>query len=440
MIVSVVGISFHSAPLELREQASLRSTEVPMRLQGIRAEFPGSELVLLSTCNRTELYSVGIDATAHKDRLIRHLLRDMNNPQAAELGRHFYVKQDIQAAEHLFAVASSLDAMVVGETEILGQVKQALLLAGDNQTAGKVVLTLFQNAFKTAKRVHSETDICRGRVSVASLAVEFAEKIFDNLIAKTVMIVGAGETAELALKNLIDRGTRDILVLNRTHAHGQHLAERCGGRAVQFDLLEDYLAKADIVISSTSAPHLVIRADAVRRAIQTRRGRPILLIDIAVPRDIDPEAGLLDNVYVYTIDDLQRLAADNLSKRQEAVDAAWRIVREGLSGVMPLFDGGGLRTVLRNVDEYGRRICETALQKAMAKEKLATLPEASREEIRELASKIVSKMLAGPRESLKRASRNGDWEHYAGVVNDLFGFDPKEQGKDRDDQDDRTIS
>jgi len=431
MTVSVVGISFHTAPVELREQASLRSAEVSLRLQGIRAEFPGSELVLVSTCNRTELYTVGIDMAAHKDRLISHLLREAANPHTAELSRHFYVKQDLQAAEHLFAVASGLDAMVVGETEILGQVKQALVLSEEAQTTGKVIHTLFQNAFKTAKRVHTETDICRGRVSVASLAVELAEKIFDNLITKTVMIVGAGDTAELALKNLIDRGARDILVLNRTHAHGQNLAERCGGRALQFDLLEDYLSKADIVISSTSAPHLVIRAEAVRRSIQARKGRPILLIDIAVPRDIDPEAGLIDNVYVYSIDDLQKLASDNLSKRQEAVDEAWHIVKEGLSDVAMLFDGGGLREVLRNVDEYGRRIGETALQRTLAKEKMANLPEPLREEIRELARKIVNKMLAEPREALKRAARNGDWDQYAGVVNDLFGFNSKEQGKEK---------
>ena len=432
MIVSVVGISFHTTPVEVREQASLRASEVPLRLQAIRAEFPSCELVLVSTCNRTELYVAGIDVVAHKDRLVRHLLREDSLLLTAELSRHFYVKQDLKAVEHLFAVASGLDAMVVGETEILGQVKQALVIAEENQATGKVILTLFQHAFKTAKRVHSETDICRGRVSVASLAVEFAEKIFDNLISKTVMIVGAGETAELALKNLIDRGVKDILVLNRTHANGQSLAEKLGGRALQFDMLEDYLSKADIVISSTSAPHLVIRADAVRRASRLRKGRPILLIDIAVPRDIDPEAGQIDNVYVYSIDDLQRLAADNLSKRQEAVEDAWRVVKEGLAEVAMLFDGGGLRVVLRKVDDYGRRIYESAIQKTLAKEKLADLPEPVREDIRELARKIVNKMLAEPREALKRASRNGDWDQYAHVVNDLFGFDPDEQDKQQE--------
>lgn len=427
MKVAVVGISFHTAPVEVREQASVRPSDVPVRLQAVREVFPGSELVLVSTCNRTELYIAGIDAGAVKEQVVGLLLGTDARAHATELGRHFYVKQDLQAAEHLFSVAAGLDAMVVGETEILGQVKQALVRAEEAGATGKSIHTVFQHAFKVAKRVHAETDLCRGRVSVSSLAVEFAEKIFDNLASKTVMIVGAGETAELALKSLIDRGARDILVLNRTHAHGQSLAERCGGRALQFDLLDDYLSKADIVISSTSAPHLVIRADAVRRAVSSRRGRPILLIDIAVPRDIDPEAGQIDNVYVYSIDDLQRVAAENLNRRLEAVEQAWSVVREGLAEMAVHFDGGGLRAVLRKVDEFGRQACETALQRTLAKEKMAALPDPVREEIRDLARKIVGKMLAEPREALKRASRSGQWDQYERVVNDLYGFGTEEE-------------
>lgn len=426
MTVAVVGISFHTAPIELRERASVRPGDVPAALQRIRAAFPASELVLVSTCNRTELYSAGIDAVAEKSRLVRMLLADAAS-QAAELEPHFYVKRDAEAAEHLLAVAASLDAMVVGETEILGQVKQALMLAEESRTAGKILHPLFQNAFRIAKRVHSETDLCRGRVSVSSLAVEFAEKVFDDLSSKTVMIVGAGETAELALKSLIDRGARDVLVLNRSLERGQSLAERYGGRAIQFELLDDYLPRADIVISSTSAPHLVIHAPAVRQAIETRRGRPMLMIDIAVPRDIDPAAANVKDVYVYSIDDLQRIAEANLARRREAVEQAWQIVRQGAGEVAGIFESGELRHLLRRIDEHGRAVCETALQRALARERLASLPEASRDEIRTLAQKIVAKMLAEPREALKRAARNGEWDQYARVANDLFGFDRKEE-------------
>jgi glutamyl-tRNA reductase len=313
--------------------------------------------------------------------------------------------------------------MVVGETEILGQVKQALVIAEEAQTTGKALHPLFQNAFKTAKRVHTETDVCRGRVSVSSLAVEFAEKVFEDLSSKTVMLVGAGETAELALKSLMDRGAREVIVINRSLDRGQALAERCGGRAIQFELLDDYLAKADIVISSTSAPHLVIHAAAVRKAIEARRGRPMLMVDIAVPRDIDPAAAQIKNVYAYSIDDLQRIAAENLAKRQEAVAQAWHIVRQGTSELVILFEGSGLRQLLRRFDEHGRAVGEAAVQRALAREKMAALPEPCREEIRAMAQKIVNKMLAEPREALKRAARNGEWEAYARVVNDLFGFE-----------------
>ena len=431
MNLAVIGISYHTAPVQVREKASVRPSEVPAMLQSIRAQFPESELVLVSTCNRTELYTVGIDVKADKHRLFQILLKGDENFRADELEQHFYVKSDLEAAEHMLAVASSLDAMVVGESEILGQVKQAVGMADEAGMTGKVLQTLFQRAFKTAKRVQSETDICRGKVSVSSLAVEFAEKVFDDLSSKTVMIVGAGETAELALKSLMDRGARDVLVLNRSHNRGVELADRCGGRAIQFDLLEDYLARADIVISSTSAPHLVIHADAVQRAIETRRGKPMLMVDIAVPRDIDPAAAHIKNVYVYSIDDLQLIAAENITKRREAVEQAWTIVRQGLVEIAEHFEGGGLRELLRKFDELGREISETALKRSLAKERLAGLPEPSREEIRELARKIVGKMLAEPREALKRAAKNGELENYERVVNDLFGFDRKPPQDDK---------
>lgn len=429
--LAVIGISFRTAPLEVRERASLRPGGIAAVLQRIRAEFPECELVLVSTCNRTELYTAGVDATGGRERLIRHLTGD---DAAGDIGSHFYLKTDREAAEHLFAVAASLDAMVVGETEILGQVKQAFALAEEAGTVGKTLSPLFQNAFRTAKRVHTETDICRGRVSVSSLAVSFAEKVFEDLATKTVMLVGAGEMAELALKSLMDLGVRDVLVLNRSHDRGQALAGQCSGRAIPFELLDDYLARADIVISSTSAPHLVIHAPAIRRAIAARHGRPMLLIDIAVPRDIDPEASQVKNVYLYSIDDLQRLAADNLAQRQKAVDQAWAIVREETAAVTALFEDLGLRALLRQMDELGRDVCETALQRALAREKLATLPEPCHEEIRTLARKIVNKMLAEPREALKRAARNGGWDAYARVTRDLYGFrDQRSQETDNHD-------
>ncbi len=438
MTVSVVGVSYHTAPLELRELVAVREEAVAARLEAMRAAFPDAELALVSTCNRTEVYVAGIDAAAGRQCLTRLLAHRADPATLADLDRHVYVRSGGEAAEHLLAVACGLDAMVVGETEILGQVKRAYGIAEACQTVGRVLQPLFQTAFKVAKQVHSETELGRGRVSVSSLAVEFAEKVFDDLSAKTVMIVGAGETAELALKSLMDRGVRNVIVLNRSFHRGQALAEQCGGRAIQYDLLGDYLPRADIVISSTSAPHAVIRAPAIRNAIGERRGRPMLMIDLAVPRDIDPEAAEIKDVYVYTIDDLRRIAEANLAKRREAVDQAWRIVRQGCAELAARFESGGPQALLRQLDERGVQVCERALQRALGRGRLAALPEDGRAEVRELAQKIVGALLAEPRKALRRAAGEAGWEHYARVAGDLFGFGPQADAPAAPDEGDET--
>ncbi|MEI8243273.1 MAG: glutamyl-tRNA reductase [bacterium] len=437
MNLAVLGINFKTAPLELREQASFRASEIPGALQRMAAAFPGAGLVLLSTCNRTELYLAGVDVAASRMDLARSLLKNADAGLAAAADAHFYVKTGIEAAEHLLTVASSLDSMVVGETEILGQVKQAFALAGEAGTQGRKIPSLFHHAFRCAKRVHAETDISRGRVSVSSVAVEFAERVFEDLSAKTVMIVGAGEMAELALKSLVEHGAREVLVLNRSMENGQALAGRHGGRAIPFELLDDYLPQADIIISSTSAPHAIIRAAAVRRAMEIRRGRPVLLVDIAMPRDIEPAAGEVKDVYLYHIDDLQRVAAENLARRQEAVERAWQIVREVSGEWADLFKVRNVGAVMAQLDAHGREVCESILTRYLAKEKLAALPEPCKEEIRELARKIVSKMLAAPRETLRQAAKDGEWEAYAKIAPRLLGLDRKEEEPKEEAQDKR---
>jgi len=433
MNLAVLGINFRTAPLEIREQASFSVSEIPGALRKIAATFPGAELVLLSTCNRTELYMAGLNAAAHKRELARSLLKNADAQLAAQSEAHFYVKTDHEAAGHLLAVAASLNSMVVGETEILGQVKQAFALAREAGTQGRWLPTLFHHAFRCAKRVHTETDISRGRVSVSSVAVEFAERVFENLGNKTVMIIGAGEMAELALKSLAAHDARDVFVLNRSADRGRALAERHGGRAIPFELLDDYLPQADIVISSTSAPHIIIHAAVVRRAMEIRRGRPVLLIDIAMPRDIEPAAGEIKDVYLYHIDDLQRVAAENMARRREAVEKARRIVREVSAELADLFKVRGVGAMMLQLDEHGRRVCESILQRYLVKKKLSSLPDPCKEEIRELAQKIVNKMLAAPKETLRQAARNGEWETYADIAPRLLGLDRAESdGAERD--------
>jgi len=348
---------------------------------------------------------------------------DDDTAEIDEPASHFYLKTGLDAAQHLIAVAASLDSMVVGETEVLGQVKQAHMIASREQASGKILHALFQTAFRCAKRVHSETDISRGRVSVSSVAVEFAEKIFDELGEKTIMVVGAGQTAELALRSLVERGVTSVLVLNRSFHRGKALAEQCGGQAVLFELLAGHLPRADIVISSTGAPHCVIHTATVQQAVRARRGRPILLIDIAVPRDIEEGAGRLKDVYLYHIDDLQRVADANLAKRGEAVEKAWQIVREETAEVSAAYEDTDLRALMLQFDRQAREIKEAQLKRAFARQKMAALPEECREEIDTLVQKTINKTLAAPRKALNRAARNGRWQEYARVARDLFGLE-----------------
>ena len=251
MNLAAIGINFRTAPVELRERLAFPVAGVPRELSRLRDELPETELMLLSTCNRTELYAAAREIDV--DALIAALLGDDDGDMAG-LGKLFYVMRGQDAAEHLMSVAVSLDSLVVGETEILGQVKQAYRLAADEGTAGRVLNTVLQQVFRVAKRVRTETEISRGRVSVGSIAVDLAQKVFDDIATKTVMVIGAGEMGEQTVGSLVDRGVTEILVANRSQERGQAVADRYDGRAVRLDRLADFLPRADMVISSTSAP------------------------------------------------------------------------------------------------------------------------------------------------------------------------------------------
>lgn len=430
MKLIMVGINFKTAPLELREKLSFRASEMPGVLQRIKWEMQDAQIVLISTCNRTELYVAGPDVDTHKDALTGYLAKSRDVTIDKALHGHFYIKEDKDAVSHLFRVTASLDSMVVGETEILSQVKQGYMIAGETGTTGAMLNPLFQNALKIAKRVHSETAICQGRVSISSIAVEFAEKIFEDLTTKTVMIIGAGQTSELTLQSLIDKGVKHVLVLNRSLDRGRALAETYGGRAIQLDLLDDYLPQADIVVSSTNAPHTVIHVNQVRNAIATRHSRPMLLVDIAVPRDIDGAVGDLDNVYLYNIDDLQGVASENLGKRQEALKPALSIINEGTCKFEAWFRSQDIGSLIRELEEATISIRDGELARGLGKDTLASLPEAAKEAIRAMLGRTINRILASPKVAIKRAARNGHTDDYAKVVREIFGLNTTE---DRDD-------
>ncbi len=297
------------------------------------------EAVLLSTCNRVELYaSASGEAAKVVPALVDFLNADRNC--RGSLGTELYERADLVGVEHLFKVACGLDSLVLGETEILGQLKKAYELALAGGHTGRCLNKVFQNAFSVAKKVRSETSIQRGNTSVASVAVDLAEKIFDGLQERDVMVIGAGDTSEKTARALLSRGARSLFVSNRSFDRAAELAAELGGRAIHFDEWEREFARIDIIISSTSAPHYVVDRPRLAALLQRRPTRPLLLIDIAVPRDIDPEVRDLDGVYLANVDDLQSIADEHLRTRRVEIVRCETIIRDRARGLQSLLNPG----------------------------------------------------------------------------------------------------
>jgi len=327
MPLVVIGLNHHSAPVTVRERFAFAEARIPATLQLLRDSGIASEAVILSTCNRVELYAVtALEPRRAFPELQRFLVNchDYRDPLTDEL----YTLGEPHSLEHLFKVACGLDSMVLGETEILGQLKKAYDLALQHKHSGARLNKAFQKAFNVAKFIRTETNIQRGSISVGSVAVELAEKIFTTLNQHQVMIIGAGETGEKTARALLSRGAHSIIVSNRSHERAVELARELEGRAVHFEDWAREFPSIDIVISSTSAPHYVLDRARLEPLMKLRKGRPLLLIDIAVPRDIEPEVNFLENVYLYNIDDLQAIADDYLKQRKDEITRCEQIIRE----------------------------------------------------------------------------------------------------------------
>jgi glutamyl-tRNA reductase len=327
MPLVVIGLSHHSSPVELRERFAFPEARLPGALQSLRDSGVADEAVILSTCNRVEIYAVTPLQPPQAFSALQQFLagaHDYHGP----LSDHLYTLSEPQSLYHLFKVASGLDSMVLGETEILGQLKTAYDLALKSGHTGGRLNKAFQRAFHVAKHIRTETNIQRGSVSVGSVAVELAEKIFSRLSDRDVLVIGAGDTSEKTARALLSRGARKILVTNRSPDKALALAAALGGRAVPFEDWSSEFANVDILISSTSAPHYILDRTRLEPLMTLRRHRPLLLIDIAVPRDIEPEVNFLDDVYLYNIDDLQAIADDALKQRQQEIARCEQIIRE----------------------------------------------------------------------------------------------------------------
>jgi glutamyl-tRNA reductase len=327
MPIVVIGLTHHTSSVDVREKFAFADAAIPAALQTLKERGVVDEAVIVSTCNRVELYAATSQAADHALSEIRQFLIQ-HHAYEGNLNGEMFAFAEPRSVEHLFKVACGLDSMVLGETEILGQLKKAYDLALQNKHTGGRLNKAFQNAFNVAKKIRTETNIQRGSVSVGSVAVELAEKIFNNLNERNVMVIGAGDTSEKTAKSLLSRGAKSIIVANRSFDKAEALATELGGRAVNFDTWLDEFEHVDIVISSTSAPHYVLDRAKLAPLMKLRKNRPLLLIDIAVPRDIDPEVNLLNQVYLYNIDDLQQIASDYMQQRREEIAKCEAIIQD----------------------------------------------------------------------------------------------------------------
>lgn len=339
MKIFVAGLSYKTTPVEVREKLAVHRSR--LQCSGCRLKLRGnlSEVVLLSTCNRVEIY--GVSPWIHGR--VQQLFQELTNSDF-DFTPHLYVKEGADAARHLFAVASGLDSMVLGETEITGQVKNAYQAAKDAGLTGKQMNRLFQTACQVVKQIRTNTAIGRGATSVGSVAVELTEKIFDrDLSDKTVMILGAGKMGEACVKHLAKRGAKTVLVANRSVERAEKLAAEFGGRAVRIEDSAAAMIEADILVSSTGSPEIVLRREDIEKILPARRNRPLMLVDIAVPRDIDPAVAQLPEVFLYDIDDLEAVVRENTKNREQELSFCHAIIDGRVAELMEKLESAAAR-------------------------------------------------------------------------------------------------
>jgi glutamyl-tRNA reductase len=404
MPLFTIGISHHTAPIEIREKVAIPRSEYTARVDELRA-LPGiEEVLILGTCNRTEIYC--LSDRGGKDRVVEWVHR-RNGITAGDLTAHIYAHEGAEAARHLVRVASGLDSLVLGETQILGQLKDAWQQAHDVGSLGKVLDRLFQHTFAAAKAIRTNSGISEHPVSVAYTAVVLARQIFGDLQAQTVVLVGAGEMVQLCGRYLVDHGIDRLLILNRSRDRAEEIAAELDATPMTLDRLDDALPQADILISSTASPVPVIRHDDVKAALRKRRHRPMFLVDIAVPRDIEPEVGRLKDVYLYTIDDLQQVVDENLQQRAEAAELAMQDVEEAVQTFMRWLYGIRAARTLKRIREQSHEFERDLTDRALRRLRSGQDPEVV---LGQLASTLTNKILHLPSKHLREAAEEQDYE------------------------------
>jgi glutamyl-tRNA reductase len=331
MKIILLGLNHKSAPIGVREKISFSGSAIDEALRGIRKYEGIEEALILSTCNRTEIYVASPDMAKALDRLWDFVQASLKT-QRQEIEKYFYVLENKAAIEHLFKVASSLDSMIIGETQIFGQVKDAYFKARELNCIGETLEGILQEAIRVGKKVRTQTLIGKGAISTSTAAIELARKIFETLEDKKLLIIGAGKIGELTVKNLGSRGISTVIVANRTMAKAQELAGRFMGTAIKFEDIFACMRTSDIIISSTSAPHFVIRKNQVKEVMRLRNNLPLFFIDLGLPRNIEPSVNDIENVYLYNIDDLAQVCDANIKERLNEAGKARKIIEQSLAG------------------------------------------------------------------------------------------------------------
>lgn len=417
--IVVVGLSHKTAPVALREKLAVPAEDVARDLRALVDGAGGiEETVVLSTCNRVEVYAAAGSAQAAV-RAARDHLRNRAHPD--EIDGVLYERAGEDAVRHAFRVAASLDSMVLGEPQILGQVKDAYELATSTGTTGTLLSRVFQTAFAVAKRVRTETGIAAGTVSVSSIACELAERVFGDLAGRRVLLVGAGKMSEASAKHLRTAGAR-LVVLNRSRERAEELAREYGGEARTMEQLASELALADVVICSTAAPRFVVTRDVMASVVKSRRHRLMLIVDIAVPRDVDPRVGEMENVFLYDVDHLQSVAQENLARRAKEADRAEQLVLTEVRTFETWRKGLSITPTIVALRAHFRGVVLAELERTAPR--LKGLSEEDRKSLERMADAMVSKLLHRPLAELKKGGADAEGARLAAAVHKLFDLDP----------------
>jgi len=419
MQLLLVGVSHRTAPIELRERLDFSARGVDRALTALSNVAAQHEVTIVSTCNRVELY-VGCDDPAVTRSAIQAFLAEFHGIPDDQLAPHIYAKTGQDAVTHLFRVASGLDSLVMGEPQIFGQVKEAFSVASEMGCTGSMLNKLFHSAFAAGKRVRTETPLSEGAVSVSYAAVELARKIFGDLKGRAVLVLGAGEMGKLTAIHMQSQGIGRLIITSRTAAHATALAESIGGTAIAWESLNTGLVEADILITATGASVPIISHALISQTMKARRQRPLFVIDIAVPRDVEASAGDLEQVFLYNIDDLQAVVQENISKRGTAASDAERIVAQEAGKFLGWLNSRGAVPTIVALRQRFEAIRQSELRRL--EPKLASLPPEARARVEEVTRLILEKLLISPTEQLKAASDADTVAAYSDALNRLFGL------------------